>query len=302
MCKYVRLDFKRLAVKIPLDLTEDQKIFAEIARNHQESMFNSIQFPSMPQLPKGFGQPKDDAAKEKENKEGENKEEAIIFNPSEEVKEDDGPELEKDNTRNEYNSVSFEQNVEFGLNYAPKWTIEFDVPDLVILLAIPRKDRNPDDDPYNYLRAHNCLDVSTPRVEAKGGNMEDGNYADLAKILKVMQGVSFEYQKGDDGMFLLDMLNALVVVGLSTCIPGIGPLIACAEALAYDAITNPEKFSKDNAADLTKDILGAILDTAKEAKGKTKFGKISKGIVRNNKKVQMKVTRSAAEKYFGQKS
>ncbi|KAL9031220.1 MAG: hypothetical protein Q9180_006824, partial [Flavoplaca navasiana] len=196
-----------------------------------------------------------------------------------------------------YNALCLQQGVEFGLNYQPKWTIELDVVPLVILLAIPRKDRNPDDDPYKYLRAIEAMDVRTPLNVTLGTNMEDENYADLAQVLKITQGVSFEYQKAEDLNFLPDLLNGLVTIGLS-CIPVIGPLIACAKQLAYDAITTPDKFSSENAGDLMKDILGAIIDTARDAKGHLNTGKVSKGITRNNKKVQFKTTKTAAQTYF----
>lgn len=106
-------------------------------------------------------------------------------------------------------------------------------------------------------------------------------------MLKITQGVSFEYDKAEDLNFLPDILNGLAIIGLS-CIPLIGPLRSCAEKMAYDAIINPDKFSSDNEADLTKDIPGAIFDTALEAKGHLKIGKVSKGITRNSKKVQSK--------------
>jgi len=57
--------------------------------------------------------------------------ERASFDPAKEITSG-GPEpLDK------YNALYLDQNVEFGLNYAPKWTIEFDVPQLVVLLTIP---------------------------------------------------------------------------------------------------------------------------------------------------------------------
>ncbi|KAL8879209.1 MAG: hypothetical protein Q9192_008283, partial [Flavoplaca navasiana] len=137
MCKYVRLDFKRLAVKIPYDITEDQD-------RGQPAMQQAIM--------SSFGDHKAEGAVEDMS-----------------LKSSKGP-LPLD----EYNALCLERDVEFGLNYQPEWTIEFDVVPLVILLAIPRKDRNPDDDPYRW------------------------KYADLANVLKITRGVSFEYAKDTD--------------------------------------------------------------------------------------------------------
>ncbi|KAL8880738.1 MAG: hypothetical protein Q9198_001917 [Flavoplaca austrocitrina] len=259
MCKYVRLDFKRLPVKIPYEMNEEQKRVAQIARSMEREGIAGLS---------DFGMLGGMIAKNASN-----------ITPK---TTSEGPEpLDK------YNALCLPQNVEFGLNYQPKWTIEFDVVPLVILLAIPRKDRHPDDDPYKYLRAIEAMDVRTPLSVTLSTNMEDENYADLAQVLKVTQGVSFEYDKAEDLNFLPDLLNGLVAIGLS-CIPLIGPLISCAEQMAYDAIINPDKFSGDNDADLTNDVIGAIFDTALEAKDHLNIGKVSKGITRNSKKVQFK--------------
>ncbi|KAG8528391.1 uncharacterized protein KY384_007309 [Bacidia gigantensis] len=289
MCIYVRLDFKRKAVKIPYENNDTNKDTIDFMRQYEENQFKGLQ-----EDPGVFGD--SEKAQDDERKVG-----GLDFKPAEQVNSGDGPKAEK---LDKFTALCFDQDVTFGLNYAPQCTIEFDVPALITLLAMPRKDRHPDDNPYNFLRALHCLDVRTPGTETKGGNMEDGNYADLQNILKIMQGVKVEYEKsGDNGMFLLDMLNALVGVGLATCVPGIGPLLACFTAMAYDLITNPEKFSADNAADLTGSILGALLDTATEAKGKINFGKV-RGYIMNSgdKTVQIKATRKGAEKIFGVKS
>ena len=205
MCKYVRLDFKRLAVKIPYGITEEE----DRLRRSVQKIFTS-----------DIGVPMDDEAK------------GAVEDTS--LDSSEGP-LPLD----EYNALCLERGVQFGLNYQPKWTIEFNVVPLVILFAIPRKDRNPDDNPYRYLKAITALSVRTPMDVTLRTDMEAGNYADLVNVLKITQGVSFEYSKDKDYNFLPDLLNGLVTIGLS-CIPVVGPLIACAEQMAYDAITNPE--------------------------------------------------------------
>ena len=283
MCKYVRLDFKRLDVKIPFMMDESQQMLASFARSrqlmigrgyHQYDQFIPNQGMSG-DLPEG-----DDTKKE-----------GASFDPAEESTSEGSEPLD------EYNALCLKQDVEFGLKYQPKWTIEFDVTKLAILLAIPRKDRTPSDDPYKFLRAIHAYEIRTPQIVTLETDMEDGNYADLANVLKITQGVSFEYSKAEDLNFLPNLLNGLVTVALS-CIPVVGPLIACAEQLAYDAILNPEKFASDNVADLSKDLLSAIVDSARDAKGHLNAGKVSKGITRNNKKVQFKVTETAKETYF----
>ncbi|KAL8884710.1 MAG: hypothetical protein Q9215_007306 [Flavoplaca cf. flavocitrina] len=263
MCKYVRLDFKRLAVKIPYDITEEED---RLQRSVQKSFMSHI------------GMPIDDEAK------------GAVEDTSLDLSE--GP-LPLD----EYNALCLERDVQFGLNYQPKWTIEFDVVPLVILLAIPRKDRNPDDNPYRYLKAITALSVRTPMDVTLRTDMEAGNYADLANVLKITQGVSFEYAKDTDYNFLPDLLNGLVTIGLS-CIPVVGPLLACAEQIAYDAITDPDKFTDENPAGLTKDIIGAILDSARDAKDHINISKVSRGIRRTIKQVQFKTTKTAAQTYF----
>ncbi|KAL9629014.1 MAG: hypothetical protein Q9204_005522 [Flavoplaca sp. TL-2023a] len=248
MCKYARLDFKRLAVKIPYDITEEED---RLQRSVQKSLMSHI------------GMPMDDEAK------------GVVQDSS--LDSSEGP-LPLD----EHNALCLQRDVEFGLNYQPEWTIEFDVVPLVILLAIPRNDRKPDDNPYRYLKAIRALSLRDLSSVTLSTDMEDGNYADLANVLKITQGVSFEYAKDTDYNFLPDLLNGLVTIGLS-CIPVVGPLLACAEQIAYDAITDPDKFTDENAAGLTKDIIGAILDSARDAKDHINISKVSRGIRRTNK-------------------
>jgi len=141
------------------------------------------------------------------------------------------------------------------------------------------------------------VDIRTPQNVTLDTNMEGENYADLANVLKMTQGVSFEYPKAEDLNFLPDLPNGLVTVALS-CILVVGRLTVCVEQMAYQAITDPSEISSDNAVDLTKDVLGATIDSTRDAKDHLKPSKITKGITRANKKVQFKVTRTAKETYF----
>ena len=88
----------------------------------------------------------------------------------------------------ELNALCLQRDVEFGLNYQPECTIEFDVVPLVILLAIPRKDRNPDDNPDRYLKAIKAVSLRDLSSVTLRTDMEAGNCADLANILKITQG------------------------------------------------------------------------------------------------------------------
>ncbi|KAL8784069.1 MAG: hypothetical protein Q9213_004196 [Squamulea squamosa] len=211
MCKYVRLDFKRLAVKIPFAMSENEKILAQVARNKNYMDLGPI----YADLTGSGDQPN------------------IMGKASTESTSQGAEPLD------EYNALCLDQDVQFGLNYQPKWTIEFDIVRLVILLAIPRKDRNPDDDPYKYLQTIEALTVRTPTVVTLETNMEDETYADLAKVLKITQGVSFEYSKAEDLNFFPNLL-----------------------------------------------------------KGHLNTGKVTKGITRNSKKIQFKVTKTAKETYL----
>jgi len=84
------------------------------------------------------------------------------------------------------------------------------------------------------------VDIRTPPNVTLDTNMEGKDYVDLANVLKMTQGVSFECPKAEDLNFLPDLPNGLVTVALS-CILVVGRLTVCAEQMAYQATTDPSR-------------------------------------------------------------
>ena len=133
----------------------------------------------------------------------------------------------------------FKCTPEYGIQVNEEWSIGFDVPSLIALLAMPRNFRKQGAFASKLIRVTKKDRVKTVPPSSMSYDSDDFS---LLKIMNASYGVNLEWRQPkpvDKGSWFAGFFKNVVGFALSS-IPGIGPVLSAAWSVGWTAVKNPD--------------------------------------------------------------